>query len=309
MNSCACLSATNGIELVRDTDGNISLEDFVELRQRCSALRDILLPEGIWQKFLQWHRVGDDVASHYSVVLLAYRRGYLSKVTGPIHRYLLTETGILADARKQYLKDLREKWMLDRNPEDRHRLSRTFRGRLIELQYAEWLESQSHSILGMEAIREGPDIEARSPDGVTISYEVKFFGLEDADFQTLVASMQSGPVAGFISPYQALNYLIFRVYEASVQLASAVGERIVVIVIDAIAWFRFDVQVKHRWIDWNNPSFVQIDEGWRRFMEAQPNGGPSAADLHNAIGQISRVKVYQQNAAFEFKLELDAPIR
>ena len=59
------------------------------------------------------------------------------KVTGPVHRYLLTETGISPNARKQYVKDLREKWMLDPDPCERHRLSRTFRGRLIELQYAE----------------------------------------------------------------------------------------------------------------------------------------------------------------------------
>ena len=282
------------------------MEDFIELRQDCLALREILLPDEIWPAFLQWHRLGDDDASHCSVVLLAYRRGCLPKVTGPIHRYLMTETGISAKARKQYVKDLREKWMLDPDPGERHRLSRTFRGRLIGLQYAEWLEGQNHSILGMEAVRQGPDIEARSPDGVTTSYEVKFFGMEDADFQTLLASMRSGPAGGAISVYRPLNYLIFRVYQASLQLASALGDRAVVIAIDGMAWFRFDMQVSCGWIDWSNPAFMQVDEEWQRFMEAQPNGGPSATDLRNAISQIGRAKVYQQNAAFEFKLELDA---
>ena len=306
MNSCACLSATEDIELLRDADDNIPLEGFIELRQNCLALREVLLPDEIWREFLQCHRVGDDVASHSSVVLLAYRRGYLPKVTGPIHRYLLTETGIAANARKQYLKDLREKWMFNTDAGERHRLSRTFRGRLIELQYAESLERQNHSILGMEAIRPGPDIEARSPNGATTSYEVKFIGMEDADFQTLVRSMQSGPAGGAISAYCPLNYLIFRVYEASLQLASVSGERVIVIVIDAIAWFRFELQVRGGWIDWSNPTFLNVDEGWKRFMEAQQNGSPSAADLRDAISQIHRLKVYQQNAAFEFNLELDA---
>jgi TPP-dependent pyruvate/acetoin dehydrogenase alpha subunit len=72
--------------------------------------------------------------------------------------------------------------MLYSDPGKRHQHSRGFRGRLVELQYAEWLESQNHSILGMEAIRQGFDIEARSPDGVTTSYEVNFVGLEHRDF-------------------------------------------------------------------------------------------------------------------------------
>lgn len=309
MSSCACFSATNNTELLRDTHGNIPFEGFIDLRQHCSALREVLLPDEIWPEVLQWHRVGDDVASHSSVVLLAYRRGRLPKVTGPIHRYLLIDTGIFASARKQYLKDLCEKWMLNPDPGERHRLSRTFRGRLIELQYAQLLENQNHAIVGLEAIRQGSDIEARSPNGVTTSYEVKFVGMEDADFRMLIASMQGGSAGGPISPYQALNYLLFRIYEASVQLASVIGERVVVIVVDATAWFRFDAQVRGHWIDWSNPAFVQVDEAWRRFMKTQRGGGPSEADLRNAIGQISRVLLYQQNAAFEFKLELDAAIR
>jgi hypothetical protein len=160
----------------------------------------------------------------------------------------------------------------------------------------------------MEAIRPGTDIEAQSPEGVVTSYEVKFFGMEDADFQVLLASMRNGPTGGAISLYQPLNYLIFRVYQASLQLASACGQREVVIVIDGLAWFRFDMQVSGGWINWVNPAFMQVDQEWQSFMGTQLNGGPSDADLRKAISQIDRVKVYQQDAAFEFKKELDEVI-
>lgn len=267
--------------MLRDAGGNIPLDNFIELRGQCMALRSILLPDEVWPEFLQWHRLGDDVASHSSVTLLAYRRGYLPKVSGPIHRYLLTETGIAASVRTQYLKDLREKWMLNPDPGERNRLSRMFRGRLIELQYAAWLEDDDHSITGLEAIRHGPDIEARSPDGVDTSYEVKFIGMEDTDFQILLDSMQSGPSGGAISPYQPVNYLIFRVYEASLQLASAIGERVVVIVIDDMAWFRFDMQLGHGWVDWNNRlSFSRMNNGsvfWMGRSEALHQRQTSAA--------------------------------
>jgi hypothetical protein len=43
-----------------------------------------------------------------------------------------------------------------------------------------------------------------------------------------------------------MSYLVFRIYLAAVQLAFAAGERVVVIVIDGLAWFRFDMQVEGR---------------------------------------------------------------
>ncbi|MDX2181250.1 MAG: hypothetical protein SFV18_16765 [Bryobacteraceae bacterium] len=297
---------TENTEMLSDADGGLPLEDFIELRQHCLALREILLPDEIWTKYLDYHRVPDHVASHRSATLLAYRRGYLPKVTGPIHRYLLTETGISPKASNQYVNDLCEKWMLNAYPTERNRLSRIFRGRLVELQYAKWLEDQNHSVPGMEATGSGSDIRTRSPEGVETSYEVKFIGMEDSDFGALVETMESGPSVDAICPYQAVNYLIFRVYEASRQLASASGERVVVITIDSTAWFRFR-HICHGWIDWRNPTFFEnTSEQWKTFINSK--GNPSKEDLRHAICRISRVKVYQQGEAFEFILELDAAI-
>jgi hypothetical protein len=96
------------------------------LRAKCLALREVLVPEQVWLQFRQWHTFADDVAFHSSVVLLAFRRGYLPRVTGPARSSV--------------------------------RLSRIFGGRLVELQFASWLESQLHPIVGLEARHKPPDL-------------------------------------------------------------------------------------------------------------------------------------------------------
>ncbi|MGA2774300.1 MAG: hypothetical protein ABSG26_26230 [Bryobacteraceae bacterium] len=246
---CACMDAVIDVDDVRDADGLIPIKDFSEMRDKCPALRQVLLPDSIWQQFRAWHSRPDDVATHCSILLLAFRRGYLNRVTAPIHQYLLSSTGILPDVRKQYVQDLRERWMLDGDPVKRNRLSRTFRGRLVELQFAVWLESRSHKVVGLEATREGPDIETLSPDGVANTFEVKFIGVEDGDFRIFLESIAGSPGGGFVSPYTAMNFLLFRAYEAARQLHAVTGTKTVVVVIDDMTWFRFDMQLRGNWIN------------------------------------------------------------
>jgi hypothetical protein len=59
------------------------------LRQTCPSLRDVFLPEVVWQDFKDWHSMPDLVASHRSMLLLALERGHLNRVTSSIHRYLI----------------------------------------------------------------------------------------------------------------------------------------------------------------------------------------------------------------------------
>jgi hypothetical protein len=75
---CACMDGVADVDEVRDADGSIPFEDFSEMRDRCRALREILLPDSIWQQFREWHSLPDDVAAHRSILLLAFRRGCLS---------------------------------------------------------------------------------------------------------------------------------------------------------------------------------------------------------------------------------------
>ena len=136
------------------------LASFSAVRAGCPALGKVLLPDSIWQDFQGWCVHPDDIAEHRSVLLRAYLRGFLGRVTLPIHRYLLASGAIRTDARKQYIKDLQETWLRNQEPLERHRKWRIFHGHLVELQLAAWLEEQSYAITGLEALREGPDIEA-----------------------------------------------------------------------------------------------------------------------------------------------------
>lgn len=304
--NCPCLAATENVEHIRNEDGSIPLHDFAALRARCLALRDVLLPDEIWPGFQEWHVVGDDVAAHCSIALLAFRRGILPLVTAPIHRHLMSDNGILRHVTKQYLRDLRERWMFDPDALERHRLSRIFRSRLIELQFAVWLEAQSHTIVGLEATRKGPDIETQSTNGVPNAFELKFIGMVDDDFDRIVKTMAGLRAGGAVSVYQPINYLLFRAYEAAKQLAGSLGNKNVVIVIDEIAWIsRFDMQVRNRWIDWNNPQFIQPDDAFNLFLASQRGGAPTGGDLYDAISAIDRIMIFRQDDAFQFSLEMD----
>jgi hypothetical protein len=100
----------------RVADGSTRLTAFGEMRERCPALREVLLPDSIWQQFEDWHSCPDDEAAHRSILLLAFRRASLSCVTKPIHRYIVSSNGIRRGVRKQYIQDLRERWMLADDP-------------------------------------------------------------------------------------------------------------------------------------------------------------------------------------------------
>lgn len=155
---CSCAKPfTGGVEA--------PLERLAVIRPECPALLKVLLPDQVWPEFETWHRGLDTVGLHRSMVLLALERGHLNRITSPVHRYLIDGGSLHPDVRHQYLKDLQERWMHHTDPIERHRKSRIFRGRLTELQCAEWLEAQGWVIEGLEALRQGPDIEAITVDG------------------------------------------------------------------------------------------------------------------------------------------------
>jgi hypothetical protein len=204
----------------------------------------------------------------------------------------MSPTGVPQTTSKQYVKNLRERWMFDRDPVERNRLSRIFRGMLIELQFTAWLESQCHEIVGMEAYRKRPDIETVSADGAT-SFEVKFFGVEDGDFRILLKSMNGGEPAGTsVSLYEPIHYMLLRLYHAAIQLRLAKGRKTAVIVIDEMGWWRFQMQFMGNWIDWDNPKFIGLYEReWRPLLSLLKDpsplpGAPGSTMLFALIPQL-----------------------
>jgi hypothetical protein len=132
---------------------------------------------------------------------------------------------------------------------------------------------------------------------------VKFFGMEDSDFAVLLKSMGGYPAGGATSPYQPINYLLFRVFEAARQLRTASGRKRVVIVIDEIGRHRFDMQIRENWIDWACPHFIAPDDRWNQFLSVQRERYPELPDdLAKTIRGIDDIMIFRQNHTFEFGL-------
>jgi hypothetical protein len=231
-------------------------------------------------------------------------RGHLGRVTSAVHRYLITAGLPRPDVRRQYLQDLRERWMLYLDPLERHQKFRILAGRLVELQFAEWLEVQGWKVSGLEALREGPDIEAHANGGRTTAFEVKFIGTENDDFALIVESLAGQSAAGSVSPYDAANYLLFRVYEAAIQLQRIVCDRIAVVVVEDLTWFRFEAQLSDGWIDWVNPSFLP-GHAWEGFLARQRKRYPDPLDLQPALRSLNGVWILRQSEGYQYHRECE----
>ena len=108
-NPCACQTTS-------DVDDAAALDVLGNVRATCPVLSKIVLPDSVWPDFLKWHSQADEVAFHRSVTLLALQRGCLGRVTWPLHCYLLDGESIHPDVRRQYISDLRERWMQYADP-------------------------------------------------------------------------------------------------------------------------------------------------------------------------------------------------
>ena len=300
---CACLSSPG-----REKN---SLTRLDIIRSACPALREILLPDRVWSAVQSWHGEPDVEAAHRSILLLAVERGYLSRLTIPIHRFLLDGDAVLKTVRRQYVRDLVEGWMHREDAVERHRKSRVFRGRLAELQFAFWLEQSGWSVTGLEALREGPDVEAMSESYGATAFEVKFLGVEDSEFESILCAIAGQDSGGAVSAYSGANYLLFRIYEAAKQLEKVQSRRrVAVVVVDDLTWWRVDVQLREKWIDFAAPRFLFPNVAWNEFLGKQRDRYPDLdTDLEPAIGRLDSAWIIRQTSQFECILEYDLPMR
>ena len=291
------------------------------MRSECPALRDLLIPDDVWQDFLDWHRKPDKIACHQSILLLAMRRGILGRLTSPVHRYLIDGACVRPELTQQYRKDLRERWMFEKDPIRRHHGARGFLGKLAELQFAEWLETHGWAIHRLEALgtqgstdRYRGDIEATGPDGHVATLEVKLIGVEDDDFNAIVRSLAGESAARSPSPYDAANYLLFRVYECAKQLQRVIGRRTAIIVVQEMTWHTIELQTHNRgWIDWADPALYEgpwASDQWAEFLKGKRGQYPKIeADLGVAIGSLTEIWIVRQGADFDFERPLKVLVR
>ena len=282
--------------------GSSLLDIFAAVRGRCPAIKELFVPDEVWSKFHNWHQWSDVKAHHESALLLALSRRHLSSITSPVHRYLLKSGHINSRVRKQYINDLQEKWMDSSDPLKRHKEFKIFYGRVGELQCAGWLETQGWEITDLEAFRErGPDIEAKSARGDLTAFEVKFIGQDDDGFNTVLKGFSGEDAYERRSPYCAANYLLYRVYQSAKQLQGAsAATRIALVVIDEQIWFTFETQLKGGWIDWKNPTFMDI---YDPFIDRERKKNPNLdAELKVILGSINDVWILRRSSGIQFQL-------
>jgi hypothetical protein len=250
-----------------------ALAEFERIRERCPALRSVLVPDAIWQEFREWHRVHLDVVSgenadaHGSRALIALTRGHLHRTTSPIHRFMLDDDRVKASLTPQYRQDLQERWMLIRSTgSGRNQKFRQYSGKLAELQLAESLVEQGWTVTGLAATGGEHDIEAEDKLGRATALEVKYIGVSDDEFDSLARAMRGEPAALSSSPYQATNVLLCKLFAAATQFKSTTARRVAVVTIDPLMWYRHEVPIGSKWTDWNNAQF-------ERPVEPQPSPG------------------------------------
>jgi hypothetical protein len=287
MVDCPCLSASM-------TSGGDAITEFKALREECPALRTILIPDfAVWER--AYFELNKDSSGQRPILLTAFKRGYLHRITLPIHRYLMDGDSPKSDLTAQYRKDLQERWFLRPNPLDRHKKSKGFLGRLSELLIAQWIEDNSNlTITGLEATGREHDIVAVSPDGRKKAMEVKFIGTSDSFFEKLLAMKIFG---GAYDVPTAADFLLTRIYEASKQLADYPYKKTAIIIIDEMTWCSgFDAALcSDFWghADLRNPKLKSPNRDWLQFVEnLKERYADIESDLAPAIGSLDEIRLF-----------------
>lgn len=291
--SCPC-------QTINCINRDILLQEFGAIRKQCAALREILVPESIWPDFQRKAQEDPNIVGHNYKVLGALQHGILSKITFPIHCYLLDGNKPKA-LKADYKKDLAEHWMEQKTPFERHKKAREHEGKLNELLCASWLENQGWKIDNLAALCGDFDIEATSADNFSCAIEVKYIGQEDKKFEEFAESRISGNAVGSTwSIYNGYNYFLFRTYEAAKQLSGCTKTRLAFITLSYKAWGFIEMAIKDNWIT-NRP--IRFSENassaWNAFLSDKKNENRFSdieKDLQATIDQLNELWIIKQHS-------------
>jgi len=249
------------------------LEEFALARNKCVALKKILVPDSVWSQFEDKTKESPDTVRHNYKILGAFQHGILSKITYPIHRYLMDQNQPLKTLQKSYKKELIESWMMKRSPLERHQKARGHEGKINELLCAVWIEKKGWKIENLEALGGKFDIEATSTENILYSIEIKFIGEEDKTFEQFEQCCITGDaVGGTIPIYDGYNYFLFRTYEAALQLSKSNRKCLAIIVFSNRTWDFNAMPVKDGWISNHPIKFSDsASKGWDAFINNEDN--------------------------------------
>ena len=288
---CNCISAKAEDEYSYD------LRPLEELRRYCTALRNVFIPQEQWANYKGFCLSDRDEAQHQPIMWLAYRRGYLGNFTGPIHQFILEGKPETKTITNQYKQDLVERWFLKKDFLERYRASRIFEGRLAELRFASWLRQSGWQIFSLEAYDGEFDIEAQSPEGAQTIFEVKYLATEEYRFLLGVQALKNGVSSGWPSLYSPLDYLLCRTYEAANKLDRAGPTRIATLILTDYS--AFDLQLKDRWIQWDNPRLFRKDQDIQPFLDKFRKQYPNfEEDMASRFKSLQQIWILQDTREF-----------
>jgi hypothetical protein len=290
------------------SDKNDLLEEFAYLRGTCPVLRDIIVPDTIWENFRRVISTTSRPINHESIVLGAFRNGFLKRMTLPIHRYLLNGSAPARNLKSQYRTDLVEKWIFANEKLKRHKEARIFKGKLIEIMIASWLADNGWTINNLEALGGKFDIEATSPEQISYAIEVKYIGMQDYRYIEIENSLESGEaVGGWWNLYDGYNFILFKIFEAAKQLSTCTKNRLALLVTNNVDWDFLKMPIEEKWICdrpfnfsddasalWD--SFITIKKQEKRFANIDN-------ELDTAISGLKDWWILKENDDFTFSLE------
>ncbi len=291
--------------------------EFAKIREKCAAINKILFPEKIWKYYQNFPIDGTGMAKHFPLSFIALQRGVLFRITLPIHHFLLTNTGeIKSNINKNYLSDLKEDWLIKKgkfriNELRRHERWKEYTGKLVELISAYWLQhTKGWKIKNLEAWKNQnntnsyfPDIEAERQEGKICAIEVKFIGIENEMFMSLLDKKPR-----CYSDADIITFILCKMYETGKQMRKIGAYKIMFLVIDEISWPR----IKYYWnedsIDWTKVKLNKKSRFFAKFQQKHPN---VENDLHEIIAVFSEVWIIVMTGKFllEHKHTIRLPLK
>lgn len=268
--NCVCLQPLKDLNY-------FPLKQLLQIRNSCPVLKEILIPEYLLPYFEETYLKGLDRAWHSSISLLALQNGRLDRITAPLHRFGFdSDTDVLPT---RFVKDhqnaLAEKYIMPQSSGKlpvsaelwRHQTFKKFFGLLVELMAALWIEESGCKIENLSAWGGSHDVDLKDKDDRNWTAEIKSIGQDDDEFEDFVHSH-----AHVGDLYGAINFVLFRIGEALLQLKYSNKSKRVIIIINEIVWPNFELQLNNSWIDWQKPAFLnEAGPNWQNFVNQNKN--------------------------------------
>ncbi len=267
------------------------LSGFIKVRENCMVLREILIPDEILPFYVQFCKDTPDEAYHRGISFLAYKSRSLIQLTLPIHDILSARIDLGRSITLSYRNNLAENWIKKLDYESRYRTCRIFQGRWAELSFAFWLKNAGWKIIDLEAYGGKFDVTALSPDGRRCSFEVKYLAPEEVLFKLGVKAMSDpmGYAMDCIPTYSPLDYLQYRIYEATLQLRQSGDRKIVVAILYNYKEF-YEKPLTESWISWRKPLFFRKEEEIEKFLGPLLEGNPGLEEqMKQASQEINEI--------------------